>query len=147
MLANFGVEGVTYNMVDGYPKLSDMVINSGNIQNEMEKYSNSEFSVVDPRYYEQRMVYPEQKEAIKTWENTNAEAHKLPVLLPTEEESNDISKYTTEIETYVNEMFIKYMVGSESLDTYDQYLAHLEDLGLSKVLKIYESEYERYKNR
>ena len=147
LFANFGVEGVTYNMIDGYPKLTDMVINSGNIQNEIEKYANPEFSVVDPRYYEQRMVYPEQNEAIKTWAKTNAENHKLPLLLPTTDEANDISKCTTEIETYVNEMFIKFMIGTKSLDKYDEYLAQLDKLGVKKVLKIYNAAYERYQKR
>lgn len=147
LFANFGIEGVTYNMVDGYPKLTDMVIDSGNIQNEISKYANSEFSVVDPRYYEQRMIYPEQNEAIKLWAETNAEAHKLPLILPTAEEANDISKYTTEIEDYVNEMYIKFMIGTESLDKYDEYLAQLDKLGLQKVLKIYNTALERYNKR
>lgn len=147
LFANFGIEGVTYNMVDGYPKLSDMVINSGDIQNEMDKYTNAQFSVVDPRYYGQRMVYDEQKAAIKTWANTNAEAHRLPLLLPTTDEANDISKYTTEIETYVNEMLIKFMIGTESLDNYDSYVSHLNELGLEKVLEIYNNAYKRYQER
>ena len=147
LFANFGIEGVTYNMVDGYPKLTDMVINSGDIQNEMDKYTNAQFSVVDPRYYGQRMVYDEQKEAIKTWADTNAEAHRLPLLLPTTEEANDISKYTTEIETYVNEMQIKFMIGTESLDNYDQYLSHLKELGLDRVMEIYNNAYKRYQER
>ena len=124
-----------------------MVINSGDIQNEMDKYTNAQFSVVDPRYYGQRMVYDEQKEAIKTWADTNAEAHRLPLLLPTTEEANDISKYTTEIETYVNEMQIKFMIGTESLDNYDQYLSHLKELGLDRVMEIYNNAYKRYQER
>ena len=147
MFANFGIEGVSYNMVDGYPKLSDEIINSGDIQNEMEKYSNSEFSVVDPRYYEQRLLHQEQKDAVKVWAQTNAEAHRLPLLLPTVDESNEISKYTTEIETYVNEMLIKYTTGAESLDTFDKYLAHLDELGLPRVMEIYNAAYKRYQER
>lgn len=147
MLANFGIEGVTYNMVDGYPKLSDMVVKSEDIQNAMDEYSNSEFSIVDPRYYEQRMIYPEQKYAIGLWGKTNAAAHKLPVLLPTQEESDELTKYTTDIETYVEEMYIKFMIGTESLDNYDAYLAHLDELGMQKTLEIYNTVYDRYKNR
>ena len=93
------------------------------------------------------MVYPEQNEAIKTWAKTNAENHKLPLLLPTTDEANDISKCTTEIETYVNEMFIKFMIGTESLDKYGEYLAQLDKLGVKKVLKIYNAAYERYQKR
>ena len=147
LLANFGIEGVTYNMVDGNPVLSDMVINSDDIQTTMNAYTNNEFSIVDPRYYPQRMVYPEQKYAIELWAKTNAAKHKLPVLLPTQAESDELTKYTTDIETYAEEMFIKFMIGTESLDGYDAYLVHLDELGMQKTLDIYNTVYERYKNR
>lgn len=147
LLANFGIEGVTYNMVDGNPVLSDMVINSDDIQTTMNAYTNNEFSIVDPRYYPQRMVYPEQKYAIELWAKTNAAKHKLPVLLPTQAESDELTKYTTDIETYAEEMFIKFMIGTESLDGYDAYLVHLDELAMQKTLDIYNTVYERYKNR
>lgn len=147
LLANFGIEGVTYEMVDGNPVLTEFVTGSDNIQNVMNAYCNSEFSIVDPRYYPQRMIYPEQKEAIVLWEQTNAKNHKLPVLLPTQEETDELTKYTTEIESYVEEMMIKFMIGTESLDNYDTYLKHLDELGMQKTLEIYNNVYERYLNR
>lgn len=71
----------------------------------------------------------------------------LPVLLPTEEEANEMAKYTTEISTYAKEMYIKYMVGSERLDTFDTYVEHLNELGLQEVLNCYQEIYERYQKR
>lgn len=147
LFGNFGVEGVTYNMVNGYPKLSDMVLNSKDINQKIDEYAISEFTVVDPRYYEQRMVFDEQKEALKVWAQTDAKNYLLPILLPTEAEANELAKYTTEINTYAHEMYIKYMIGAESLDTFDTYVTHLNELGLQKVLDSYQQIYNRYLGR
>ena len=144
LFANFGIEGVTYNMVDGYPKLSDMVINSDDINSTIDEYAISEFSIIDPRYYEQRMVFPEQKAAIKTWGETDAGKYKMPLLLPTEEESDVMAKYTTEVNTYAEEMYIKYLIGAESLDTFDAYVDKLYELGLQTVIDTYQTIYDRY---
>lgn len=147
LFANFGVEGVTYNMIDGYPKLSDMVLNSDNINNTIDEYAVSEFSIIDTRYYDQRMVFDTQKEALKTWDETDAALHAVPVLLPTEEEADTIAKYSADITTYVEEMYIKYLIGAESLETFDAYVDRLYELGLQEVLDGYQTIYERYLER
>ena len=147
LFANFGIEGVTYNMVNGEPKLTDMVLSAQNINQKVDEYAIAEFSVIDKRLYDQTLIYEEQPKALKVWGETNAQAHVLPVLLPTEEEANEMAKYTTEISTYAKEMYIKYMVGSERLDTFDTYVEHLNELGLQEVLNCYQEIYERYQKR
>lgn len=147
MLGNFGIEGETYNMVDGHPVLTDKILKSDNIEMELKKYAMGEFTVKDTRAYQQTMVYPEQNAAIETWSKTEAQKHKMPILLPTEEESNKIAGAVTEIETYVDEMLFKFILGSESLDNFDNYVAHLKELGLEEVLSVYQGLYDRYQQR
>ena len=59
MLVNFGIEGLTYNMVDGYPKYTDMIYNNPDgltISQAMAYYMRTAINgpfIQDPRYLEQ----------------------------------------------------------------------------------------------
>ena len=45
----------------------------------------------------------------------------------------------TDIETYVDEMVMKFITGRESLDNWDTYVAKVESMGIGKVLDIYQN--------
>ncbi len=65
--------------------------------------------------------------------------------LPFTDEENDIrSEFETIIETYCDEMAIKFIEGKESLDKFDEYVATLESYGLAELLKIHQAAYERF---
>ena len=49
-----------------------------------------------------------------------------------------------EIETYMNEMVDKFIMGVESLDKFDDYVAQVERMGLADVLAVYQAAYDRY---
>ena len=55
--------------------------------------------------------------------------------------------YLTDIETYVKEMHIKYITGSESLDTFDSYLSTLKSMGIEDLLEIKQAQYDRYSGK
>ncbi len=58
-----------------------------------------------------------------------------------------MSTLMNEISTYVDEMFLKFVLGQVSLDTYPQYVSQLKKLGIDDVLKIQQAALERYRNR
>ena len=70
MLYNFGIEGVSYEMVDGYPKYTELITNNPDnltMQHAMGRYMASAYGgpfIQDKRYYEQYLPYEEQKEAV-----------------------------------------------------------------------------------
>lgn len=41
----------------------------------------------------------------------------------------------------------KYIIGAESLDSYEDFVSQLEDLGIRECLDIYAAAYQRYKAR
>ena len=55
--------------------------------------------------------------------------------------------YLTDIETYVEEMHIKYITGSESLDTFDSYLSTLKSMGIEDLLELKQAQYDRYSGK
>ena len=53
----------------------------------------------------------------------------------------------TAISMLVMEMTIKYIMGMESMDTYDQFVASLYDYGLEKCIAYQQAALDRYNAR
>ncbi len=72
MLFNFGVEGDTYTLVNGYPTYTDKVMKDPKlaVQQSMARFTRSDFDgpfVQDKRYIEQYASLPEQQDSLKIW--------------------------------------------------------------------------------
>ena len=71
MLFNFGVEGVSYEMKDGYPTYTDEVMKNPDglsITQALSKYNLASYSgpfVQDRRYVEQYSALPQQKRPLR----------------------------------------------------------------------------------
>lgn len=59
------------------------------------------------------------------------------------EEIEEISAVKTDLETYMGELASKLIMGEQSLDNWDQYMADLDRLGLNKLIEIYQAQYDR----
>ncbi|MFV0399655.1 MAG: extracellular solute-binding protein [Oscillospiraceae bacterium] len=151
MFMNFGDEGVAYELVDGYPKYTDTVTKGeAGLAQTMAIYFRSNGGgqfVQDLRYLEQYMHRESQLNAVKLWAETDAEKHVIPPLSFTEEESSRLAKLTNDINILVDEKTTKYIIGAESLDSYEDFVSQLEDLGIRECLDIYAAAYQRYKAR
>ena len=66
---------------------------------------------------------------------------------PTAEESEEYSTIMNEVETYRDEMTNKFILGTESLDNFDQYVETLNSLGLQRAIEIEDAALERYNER
>ena len=152
MIANFGIEGESYTMVDGKPVYTDNILNNSNglsVALARDAYCESPGGAYreDYRYIQQYYNLPQQKEAQKVWRNGNGVNHVMPELAYTEAESSERSKIITEVETYVEEMTSKFIIGVEPLDKFDEYREHLKALGIEKAISITQEAYARYLNR
>lgn len=152
-MMNFGREGESYNMVDGYPRYAERIMNNqdGLSPSEAKNYftypTGSGPYIQDRRVMEQMAITDEQKRSLEIWADTNAEKYLLPPITHTLEETDEITSIQNDIDTYVNEMYYKFMVGVEPLDNFDKYQKQLEALGIKKLLEVKQNAYERYINR
>lgn len=107
-----------------------------------------------------RSTYTDRKAAQLTWAKPNQDfmaseygfgypyirtktARAAMCSISTEEEAELIADYTTDLETYMSELATKLVLGEKSFDDWDSYLKDMEKLGLSKVLEVYQSRYDR----
>ncbi len=152
MLFNFGVEGVSYNMVNGSPKFLDSLMNppEGKTIEEMLRKHVQYFPgpmMSDGRQFEQlRLKYDNQKKAFSTWADTQR-TMLLPSLIFTAEENDIIASKMNDIQTYVDEMVLNFVFGKEPLSNFDSYVDQLKKLGIDQVVAAYQSAYDRFAAR
>ncbi|RAU93292.1 extracellular solute-binding protein [Paenibacillus sp. YN15] len=150
MLFNFGIEGESYTTQGGQLAYTDKIKKDPkyNLQQMIAQYTkpNGPFPG-DPRKNNFN-TYPEQNESGKIWGKTDALKHILPTFItPTVEESKEVAKLNTAIASYKEEMFVKFVMGKESLDKFDEYVERIKSMGVEKVVQIYQNAYDRYYKR
>lgn len=154
MLFNFGVEGESYEMVDGVPKYTDVVMNNPDglsVAKAGSLYAVAFTSgpLVQDKYYAQQFYgRPQQQEAGRVWsKDVDKYNEKNPVLLGTlsPEEAQEVSPKLNEITTYANEQFAKWLTGQGDVETeFEEYRNTLRKLGIEQVLEYYQAAYDRY---
>ena len=156
MLKLFGTEGKTYNMVNGKPVYTDLITHDTDglpVADAMGKYFRATYPspgfINDENYFAQYYTYPQQTESVEIFSSDidKAVAFGLPPISPTADEANEVSTLVSTINTYKNEMFAKFVMGTEPISNYDKYLETLESMQLQKVLDIYSEAIKRYEKR
>lgn len=154
MLFNFGVEGVSYEMKDGVPVYTDEVVHNPDglpMSKAGSKYALA-FTFgpfVQDKYYGQQFYgRPQQQAAGKTWsKDVDKYAEKNIVLrgTPTSEESAEIAPMLNEVTTFVNEQYVKWLMGVGDVDAeFDSYIATLNSMGLPRIIEVYQSAHDRF---
>lgn len=148
LLMQFGIEGVSYEYDEnGVIQLTELITNhpDGITQSQAQAmYSRgvAEFSFVQRNSWN---PHKQNREAVTQWSTSDAAKYKLPTLIIPDSELSEYSKLTGDISTYVNEMFIRYVTGLESLDTFETtYIPTLEKMGLGRVLEIQQAALDVY---
>ena len=65
----------------------------------------------------------------------------------TELEGNEYNSLYTAIGTLVDEQTVRYIMGSESMDTWDKFMADLESYNLQRCIDIQQAALDRYNAR
>ncbi|HOJ09448.1 MAG TPA: extracellular solute-binding protein [Clostridiales bacterium] len=152
MLMNFGVEGTTYTMVDGYPKYTDLILKPRDIsvdENQV-KYCPTNMGgpyTLDYRSYEQLISLPEQKDAIKIWAATDT-SKLIPdnVVISPEDLAKNATR-ETDIKTYMDEMINKFIMGVEPIENYDKFVEKIKTLEINSLIAAKQKALDNYNKR
>lgn len=68
----------------------------------------------------------------------------LPPFVLTTEEASERADIMIQVDTYANEMMLKFITGAESLEKFDDYLAEVKARGLDRAIEITQTALERY---
>lgn len=152
-LYNWGIEGQSYEVVDGKNQFTDLITNNpdGLSKDEADaRYAGGVLTqmpiVEDPEVFLALKSLPQQKAASQLWCQADTSWLLSPLYFDSETTTEN-ANIMSEIKTYVAEQFNKYVMGIESMDTFDQFQQQLKDMGIETVLANYQASYDAvYKN-
>ena len=153
LLCNFGIEGDDYNMVDGVPTYTEKILNNPDgIDPEVIRIQQGTRWQVLPyengwvdNYQAMEKSAPWTIAAWDTYKTKGMVEAPFPVLGLTEEELSTRASIEQEINTYRDPMIDKFIMGEESLDNFDQFVAGINNSGLEDLLKLLNTAYDEYK--
>ena len=152
-LYNWGIEGQSYEVVDGKNQFTDLITNNpdGLSKDEADaRYAGGVLTqmpiVEDPEVFLASKSLPQQKAASQLWCQADTSWLLSPLYFDSETTTEN-ANIMSEIKTYVAEQFNKYVMGIESMDTFDQFQQQLKNMGIETVLANYQASYDAvYKN-
>lgn len=153
MFFNFGTEGVSYKNENSYPKYTDLLLKNPDKlapAQSMSLYIRGNYNgpfVQDKRYIEQYLALQTQRDAVSTWAKTNVDKYKLPPITATPEESTELAKIMTDLNTLVDEMTLKIILGTEPVDSFEKYQEKFKSVKLSRALEIKKASLDRFNKR
>jgi putative aldouronate transport system substrate-binding protein len=93
------------------------------------------------------MALPEQKAALVNWAIDEPFKHKLPSITPTPDESQESARIMAEVNTYADEMLVKFILGTEPLSNFDAYVNTIKRMGIDRAIEIQNAALTRYNAR
>ena len=153
MINNFGIEGESYNMVDGYPTFTDVILNNADglaVAKALAYYCRAQLggpAISDVRVNEQYYSYSAQVTAMSVWTRTDYGTYMYPAgATVSSDNSDDFATITSNIKTYREEMEAKWITGAEELteEAWAAYTAQLEAYGLSRAIQYKQAAYDAF---
>lgn len=166
-LSEFGIEGYTYEVVDGVKKkLPTNEISEVQIMSKLPALwvNDSILPRVEVTDRAQELItceeagysmgYPEtgfvEKAAVIRDVYEHPENYKFAIMstegnlaVATEEETQRIADLKADFDTYYEELLTKLILGQAALDDWDTYLSELKALGLDELIEITQARYDR----
>ena len=150
---NWGEEGVSYELdANGEPHWTDLIINNPDGLSYMfatYKYASGQATTFFPGVFDMEKGFydprPGQLEALETLSELTDGAWIIDrgVQIPLELQTENAS-ISTEMSTYADGEILKFILGDRSLDTYDDFLATVESMGLDRLTEIQQIAYDTY---
>jgi putative aldouronate transport system substrate-binding protein len=150
-LNEFGLEGKTYTIgSDGKPHYTDFVLKNPeglDPYNALRSLGASDTLLVRTPMD----VYTELQKGAKSlpFEESIVQyrVEPFPSLMSTTEEQTVLDTISPDFNSYITEMQVKFLTGTEPLSKYDDYLATLNKIGLDKLLVVYQAKFDRTKEK
>lgn len=157
LLGNFGIEGESFVFDEnGEPQFTEYITN--NADGLTMKQAMGQYAPMGLGYFPgnqnaapvaQQRFFPCQNEAIAAWIAGGEESFewRLPPVSPSAEDSDEYANIITDLNTYADENYIRFVSGQRSLDEFDQYVQELEDMGLARAIEIMQNAVDLFNAR
>lgn len=142
-ICNYGVEGEGMKRdAAGNPQYTELVYNNpdGMSMRQTQLYYTltiGPFIEVESR---SDIAYGKNEVASRDiWDSNSDDAYLLPSYLSlTAEQAEEFNSLIGDISTYASGKIIEFIIGSDTLDNWDDYLSMMDQLGIRRVIEIYQ---------
>lgn len=149
MYWNFGEEGLAHTVdAAGNVAYTDLVMKDVNgVNSGLTKYTGNHTGGLGLQ--DHRILLLKSGEAganaITVWtENTEGPSHKVPNLSFSPDDTLIHKNLWAQIQTYVAETCMKFLIGEESLDNWDAYVEKVKGMALEQDIAIYQKAYDEF---
>lgn len=152
MLYNFGIEGVSYNMVNGTPTFTDEVMKNPklSVQEAMAKYIRGNIGgpmIQRGERVKQTLTFPQQMDAITTWAKADPYPNKYPNATISPDESAELASIESDINTLVSETTMKIIMGVAPLSEVEKLQGQIKNMKFDRAVQIRQNSIDRYNKR
>ena len=156
-LTNYGVESLHYNMVDGKPIYTDLIMKHPDGL-DPETATSIEGAGLDlptifrwDSSFQLMTAFPEVIQTWKLYREPGLVEAPLPRLHFKDDEIERGPDIMAEIQAYIgqgyqDETITTFILGDESIDRFDDFVEQIKRMGLDEALRIYNEAYRRYKS-
>jgi len=153
MINCFGIEGESYNMVDGFPQYTDVVLKNPeglSVAQALSNYARGHQNgpvVQDTRVNDQYYSYSAQVAGMKLWTKTDFGKYMYPAgAAVASENAEDFATISNNIKTYMQECEAKWITGKEPLtaEAWDAYKAQMEEYGIGRAIEYKQAAYDAF---
>lgn len=152
-LTSFGTEGITWEAdEDGnWKNFTDLVMNNT-------ETTDSPSTIVYNFGWKSNWGYPQMPE-VRDYFNSdfvnkanedfasNMTNYYYPTVTHTEEEADLIATTYSDIETFVQEGIMRFILGTDSMDNWDSFTEQIRGLGIDEVIAAKQAAYDRFMSR
>ena len=151
-LFNYGIEGISFEYNDaGEPEYTDLIVKNENGLSAtwLAAVYMDEYGYVEKYTKFDYQMTEEQLAARELWSQNVESLYDLPrALTLTADESEDFSKYMSDVASYTSESILKMLTGEMDIDAdYDTFVDTIYSMGLQDCLDCYQAALTRYNNR
>ncbi|SOH95253.1 putative aldouronate transport system substrate-binding protein [Monaibacterium marinum] len=146
LLSNFGVEGETWNMIDGEPVFTDEVLNSSEPINSQMYAAGAQIQrgYWQDYRYEWQWTAQAARDGIELYDQHDLLVEQFLGVAFTEDEQVIYDRYWPSIRTYMLERQQAWVLGSGDLQAdWDSYVETLDNMGYQEVIEVLNSAYAR----
>ena len=153
LLINFGKEGESYTMVNGRPMFTDLIKKNPNglgLAQAIARYGMMSASgpfVKSREWSYQKADDPVLLDALNVWMKSAVNKALPEGLSPTSEESKKLATIMGRVNTYMDEMFVKFVTGAEPIANYSAFVENLKKLGIDDALAVQQAAIDRWAKR
>ncbi len=147
MLFNFGIEGESYQYVDGVPQYTDLVTES---ENGLVTWirSNGMQPLIGirqlPEYEAASCANEDVKNQLFNYVDNGYFYDINPALVLTEDEQDSYDSVMSAIKIYVDEELLKFIIGSRPIDEFDSFADRIREMGIDTAIDLENQAYSRY---